>query len=152
MTNVAGNGAVVRRWRSAVMLGTLALAFLVCWSPASQAQKGSLAGTWVGRYLYPDGRRSVDFVFVFETDTCRGRSEEPNTFGDKSAPKLFANLACDSLFVGPGEKIIIAKTYDGTGNISHSAIYTGIISADLSEIAGQWAVGDARGAFNMRRQ
>jgi hypothetical protein len=89
---------------------------------------------------------------VFEADACRGRSEEPNTFGDKSASKLYGNLVCDSLFVRPGEKILISKTYDGTGGVSHTVTYTGIISADLSEIAGEWSIGQTRGAFNIRRQ
>jgi hypothetical protein len=147
-----------------------ALALLVCLVPVTQAQQGSipahsqggaptgqpdqrsLAGTWTGRFLYPDGRKSVDFSFVLESGACRGRSEEPNTFGDKSAPKLYGNLACDSLFVRPGEKIMISKTYDGTGGVSHTVTYTGIISADLGEIAGEWSIGKTRGAFSLRRQ
>jgi hypothetical protein len=120
--------------------------------PGAQLQQGTLAGTWRGQYLYPDGRQSVDFVFVFEADACRGRSEESNTFGDKSAPTLYADLSCDSLAINPGENIVISKTYDGTGNVSHTVTYSGILSADLREIAGQWSIERMRGAFNMRRQ
>ena len=121
-------------------------------APVAQPDQRGLAGAWAGRYLYPDGRRSVEFSFLIDADACRGRSEEPNTFGDKSAPKLFGNLACETLFVRPGERVAISKTYDGTGGVSHTVTYNGIISADLSEIAGEWSIGKTRGAFNLRRK
>jgi hypothetical protein len=121
-------------------------------APVGQPDQLSLAGAWAGRYFYPDGKKSVEFSFVFDADACRGRSEEPNTFGDKSASKLFGNLACDTLSVRPGERIAISKTYDGTGGVSHTVTYNGIISADLSEIAGEWSIGKTRGAFNLRRK
>ena len=120
--------------------------------PAAQPQQGTLAGTWTGRYLYPDARQSVEFVFVFETDTCRGRSEEPNTFGDASAPKLSPIWHANSLLISPGQNFVISKTYDGTGKVSHPVIYSGTMSADLSEITGEWSIDRMRGTFSMRRQ
>lgn len=117
----------------------------------SQTITGTLSGIWNGSYSYPDGRSSVPFTFYFESNVCRGRSEEPNTFGNRSASKLYGNLQCATNTISPGQSISIKKTYDGTGGVSHSLDYTGIVSADLRQISGQWVIGGSRGPFIMRR-
>ena len=112
---------------------------------------GSLSGTWNGTYYYPNGTQSVGFTFSFGSNGCSGRGEEPNTFGDKSAPKLFANLSCSVTTLSPGQVVTIKKTYDGTGGVSHSVIYTGTVSPDLRSISGRWAINATRGTFRMSR-
>jgi hypothetical protein len=57
--------------------------------PGSTALAG-LAGTWTGTYVYANPRQQpVAFVLTLEVmgGVCRGRSEEPNTFGHRSAPQ-----------------------------------------------------------------
>jgi hypothetical protein len=110
----------------------------------------SIAGLWNGTYV--NGQKSVPFTFTFDPSGCFGRSEEPNTFGNRSAPKLFANLTCSTSALSAGQTITIVKTYDGTGGVSHSVMYIGSLSADLSQISGQWMIGsNASGPFSMQR-
>src|SRR3954463_11802472 len=47
---------------------------------------GNIAGAWNGVYSYANGK-PVAFRFDFASGTCTGRSEEPNTFGQRDAPK-----------------------------------------------------------------
>lgn len=116
---------------------------------------GSIAGVWSGVYYYPNTNNKqqppVNFVFSFTATGCDGRGEEPNTFGNKSAPKLFAILSCADGVLRPGQTITIKKTYDGTGGVSHSVTYTGTVSPDLRTISGQWAINNFKGTFTMSR-
>ena len=111
----------------------------------------TIGGQWSGTYSYANGNK-VGFSFVFDQGgQCRGRSEEPNTFGNKSAAKLFADLACQSAQLRPGQEIKIIKKYDGTGGVSHAVSYTGVVSSDMNQISGHWTIGNTRGAFVLRR-
>jgi len=112
----------------------------------------NISGTWKGIYSYASGNQPpVNFSVSFGPNGCAGRSEEPNTFGNKSAPKLFANLTCSDAVLLPGHLITINKTYDGTGGVSHSVVYTGTVSADMRSISGRWVVNNAHGNFTMSR-
>jgi caspase domain-containing protein len=112
----------------------------------------NISGTWSGTYSYDSGKQPpVSFTVSFGPNGCAGRSEEPNTFGNKSAPKLFANLTCSDAVLLPGHLITINKTYDGTGGVSHSVVYTGTVSADMRSISGRWVVNNAHGNFTMSR-
>jgi hypothetical protein len=58
-----------------------------------QGVLAGLAGTWQGVCSYPErGRDPVAFTMTLEVrgDTCRGRTEEPNTFGAPSVTHLYA--------------------------------------------------------------
>jgi uncharacterized caspase-like protein len=113
---------------------------------------GNISGVWTGTYYYATSNQPpVNFTVSFGPNGCSGRSEEPNTFGNKSAPKLFANLTCSDPALVPGRLITINKTYDGTGGVSHSVIYSGTVSVDMRSITGRWAVNNARGNFTMSR-
>src|SRR5262249_28035534 len=108
--------------------------------------------TWNGAYSYATGnQRPVAFTFSFAPTGCNGRSEELNTFGNKSTPKLYANLSCSVTSLSPGQEVIIKKTYDGTGGVSHAVTYIGTVSADLKTISGRWSINNARGSFTMSR-
>ena len=122
--------------------------------PTPAPATGTIAGVWNGTYYYPNANNKqlpVNFIFLFEPGGCGGRSEEMNTFADKRVPKLFANLSCADATLHPGQVITIKKTYDGTGGVSHSVVYTGTVSPDMRSIAGQWAINNARGPFSMSR-
>jgi hypothetical protein len=116
-------------------------------------ERVTIAGEWNGTYFYPAGsnQRPVIFKFTFGSNGCSGRSSEPNTFGDKSAPQLFANLRCSVSALTPGQIVTITKQYDGTGGVSHSVVYSGTVSADLRRIDGQWTIGTTTGRFTMQR-
>lgn len=112
----------------------------------------NISGVWNGTILYPDGRAPKPFTFTFDADnSCRGRGEEPNTFGTRCSLELFSNLSCSALALYAGRVITINKTYDGTCGATHSVIYTGTVSADLNEISGIWSLGDISGRFSLRR-
>ena len=108
-------------------------------------------GTWRGWYAYSGNqRRSVSFTAVLSTaPDCRvtGRMQEPNTFGKKDFPTLFATL------VGrvEGDTVAFTKTYDGTAGVSHSVRYHGLLSRDLHRIDGNWRIGRNGGRFQMSR-
>ena len=114
----------------------------------------TIAGVWIGTYSYRNDRASVGFTFFFppaKDNSCIGRSEEQNTFGNRSAPKLYAILSCSETALYPGQTLTIRKTYDGTGGVSHTVMYTGKVSADLRTISGEWVLNDLRGTFTMSR-
>jgi hypothetical protein len=112
----------------------------------------TISGFWRGTYSYASGNQAaVNFTVSFGSNGCSGRSEEPNTFGNSSAPKLFANFSCPDPTLAPGHVITFSKTYDGTGGVSHSVIYTGTVSADMRTISGRWAINSTRGNFTMSR-
>lgn len=121
--------------------------------PPAATPAGRLEGAWSGTYYYPNGNKQqpVRFIFTFGPTGCSGRSEEPNTFGDRSVPRLFANLSCSVTSLSPGQVITIVKTYDGTGGVSHSVLYTGTVSPDMRTIYGRWAIKSTRGDFIMSR-
>jgi hypothetical protein len=139
-----------------VVLCALALMTLAAVGGAL-AQSISLAGSWSGKYLYADGRTSVAFnLNLAEVNgSCAGRSSEPNTFGNKSSPYLYANIMCPTLAVTPGAQFTFHKQYDGTGGVSHGVDYSGIVSADGNSVAGNWVIVSANsrstGAFSMER-
>ena len=96
----------------------------------------------------------MEFVLTLEVagGACRGRTEEPNTFGHPSAPKLFANIQC-SLTTGPGRpRLALRKVYDGTGGQSHGVDYVGELSADGRSITGTWSLAGNSGRFTLSRQ
>jgi hypothetical protein len=123
----------------------------------ADAQPFSLKGTWNGRYQYSDNRNSVDFTLELDAGDgrCLGRMKEPNTFSEKSARFLFANVSCLSTGVQPGREFRFHKQYDGTGGVTHAVEYSGIVSADGNTITGHWVILSSAswstGAFSMSR-
>jgi hypothetical protein len=111
----------------------------------------NIAGSWNGTYYYDANvNKPVTFSFYFDA-AGSGRSEEDNTFGEKSAPKLFATLKSSASSLVAGEDITIVKTYDGTGGVSHAVTYIGSVSTDLRSIFGRWETVNWRGNFTISR-
>lgn len=114
-----------------------------------------LAGTWQGMYTYStQNQRPVEFTMTVQVygNTCRGRIDEPNTFGHPSAPRLYADVGCQ-LVVGRGPpRLMFRKVYDGTGGQSHSVDYDGEISADRRGVTGVWGLGTQSGRFSLIKQ
>jgi hypothetical protein len=131
-------------------------------SPAAQKERAvrearveslaDLDGTWGGVYAGGLNPRPVQFVLVLRVygNSCHGRTEEPNTFGHPSAPRLYANVECR--LVGWPQRLVFRKTYDGTGGQFHSVDYDGEISLDGRSVIGTWRIGTLSGPFSLARQ
>ena len=115
--------------------------------PAKPVVRPSLVnGAWTGTYSYASGNNApVTFNIQMQTsgDRLTGAVVEPNTFGAKSAPYLYAHIVGSVT----GSSVSFAKTYDGTGGVSHSVQYSGQIAEDGQAISGQWSTGGLRGSF-----
>lgn len=144
-STISGNWQIPGNWGSTFQLTRL-----------PQTGPGAMAGVWTGMYRYSDAQRDeqnrvrppvVFSMFVVQ----RGRgwwgySEEPRTFGDGAAPRLFAIVEGRETD-RPGE-FKFTKTYDGTGGNNHSVEYRGRL-IDGSKMSGDWelAGGDGGGTF-----
>lgn len=86
----------------------------------------------------------MQFQVVFQNrgQQLTGRSQEPNTFGQAGVPYLYANVR-GSLFADGSVRFI--KTYDGTGQVSHSVEYAGTINYSTGTIAGTWSITGSNG-------
>jgi hypothetical protein len=142
-------------------LFALSLLLASCASAPAKRQISSLepvkmGGTWKGTYTYPDYLLEkvpdpVDFTFHLEDSPqgLSGKSREPNTFGEKSAPELKADLTGYS---SPSGQFHIYKKMDGTGGVTHTIEYDGQLSEDGRSAAGQWFIPGAwSGKFRMER-
>ena len=137
--------------RALGLIAAFAIA-LVCFAvPNALAQ--DVGGAWKGYYYYNDGRIKVEFTLDLgmRNGRCVGQTKEPNTFGDRSATHLYANITCQSLNVGPGGVFAFHKQYDGTGGVSHGVEYSGVMSADGNTVTGQWRINRDTGQFSMTR-
>src|SRR5262245_51580161 len=84
--------------------GIIALALQFAFAASALAiELGQLDGMWWGMYTYADrAKRPWEFTMDIRVfgSSCQGRIEEPNTFGDPSVPRLYANTACRLLIGG----------------------------------------------------
>jgi hypothetical protein len=122
---------------------------------APQAVLAGLAGTWQGVYSYPgQDRDPVAFTLALEVrgGTCRGRTEEANTFGSPSVRRLYANVECQVIDGTVSPRLMLKKTYDGTGGQTHSVDYLGDLSPDGKSVTGSWRVGAQSGRFSLTKQ
>jgi WD40 repeat protein len=119
----------------------------------TKAPQTALASEWQGEYGYAPALKlaPVPFTWVlhFKGQAITGREDEVNTFGDKSAPKLFADLAGTI----SGTSVSIKKTYNGTGGVNHSVQYQGTIGPDGRSMSGNWTIvttsGTTTGPFSV---
>jgi hypothetical protein len=120
-----------------------------------QLALAGLAGSWQGVYSYPDqGRDAVAFAMTLEVrgDTCRGRTEEPNSFAEPSVAYLYADVECQLAGGTLSPRLLFRKTYDGTGGQTHSVDYIGEVSPDGRSVTGTWRVGTQSGRFSLTKQ
>ena len=148
----------MRKWKPLAAAAFVALfALLFAFESLAQAKKAApavrLTGHWEGVYRYDaPGRNPV----LFTTDlvqedpkTFTGRVVELNTFGERSAKYLFADLGGNV----EGTKVWFKKTYDGTGGQTHSIIYEGTLERASMTVRGKWRgeASDFAGTFEMKR-
>lgn len=110
----------------------------------------SLTGIWQGLYSYSDGREDAPFVATLMElgGAISGTTHEPCPTGESSCGLAFAEISGRR----QGRTVTFAKTYDGTGGLSHTVLYEGALSSDGTEIEGVWKMpGDRTGRFMMIR-
>lgn len=126
--------------RTLIVASCLALTSL----PVSHAQgpKLELTGTWEGHYSYmgSSGRQDVPFTLQLTArgTSLSGKITEPNTFGDRSSPNLYANV----VGIQEGLRLRLIKTYDGTAGQHHSVYYESMLDPGAMRISGTWIIGD----------
>ena len=123
----------------------LALAFACIGTAALAIEEGQI---WQGAYHYPNAP-SVQFVF-FVTGATSAQFEgvivENNTLGNPNAPLLYGNVYGQVNRDG----IAFEKTYDGTGGVSHTLQYTGVLGQGYDRFSGTWTNGTNTGTFEMQ--
>lgn len=115
-----------------------------------RARVATMSGSWRGEYAYDfPGYDPVPFnaEMTEREGVLAGRIDEPNTFGDPAADRLFAALAGSR----SGSAVFFLKTYDGSGGQTHAVAYEGEIDAEGARIDGRWRAGVMAGPFFMER-
>lgn len=129
-------------------MGLPTLLLLLSAVPALAFQAGEV---WRGTYVYGNGRAPVQFTLLV-TSGQGGRFEgvivEPNTFGDRAFPELFADVTGNA----DGTALNFAKTYDGTAGQSHTVNYSGTTTGGGRRANGTWQTQDLNGTFEMHRR
>lgn len=88
---------------------------------APEAGFSSLTGYWAGGYAYPIGKEpAVPFNATLEDrdGALIGEIDEPNTFADPAAARLFADL----IGTRAGLDVRFVKSMDGTGGARHDIV------------------------------
>jgi hypothetical protein len=113
-------------------------------------QNENLTGVWHGLYSYQAYREPVYFVAtLIDTGSMIAGTTHESEIGESGAPlTMFASIEGQR----SGHAVTFTKSYDGSGGWDHSVAYSGELSADCSEIEGQWSIGSkASGRFLMIR-
>lgn len=108
-----------------------------------------MLGAWNGSYGYLNASQRVPFKLIVTTidgSKFAGKIAEPATFGSGTSKYLFANVFGE---IG-SNRVNFIKVYDGTGGVSHSVNYQGILRNNISGINGNWAIGEVTGPFEMQ--
>lgn len=114
-----------------------------------------LLGSWSGAYKYDTTRKpGVPFkMTIVSVNDSRfdGLISEPATFGNGSSRFLFAKLTGSV----DGSRVRFVKTYDGTGGVSHSVNYQGVLDTETGQVNGGWSIGSpsgrTTGSFALKR-
>jgi hypothetical protein len=130
---------------------TLFAAVLFAAAGTALAQSASnLTGRWEGGYIgtNSDDANTLTVNLVQSGTRLTGGMVELNIFGD-----LKKNIFLTSNIEGTvsGRNVILVKTYDGTGGVSHSVRYSGTISANGRTIKGTYDADGATGQFEFAR-
>lgn len=98
---------------------------------------------WIGSYAYAEtgDRNPVPMSLVLKQQymTIVGKILEVQTFGKSTA---VAALSADIKGVLDKQNIYLVKTYDGSGDQSHSIAYKLALSKDGKTMEGKWIAGE----------
>ena len=134
--------------RTLILACALALSPVAAGAAFAQAHREAASQAWQGVYAGA-GNTPTTFTATLSISGNRlsGTMVEPNTFGAQDVVYLLADVAGTV----NGERVVFIKTYDGSGGVSHSVRYDGVLSANGRRIAGTWSLDGARGTFEMVR-
>lgn len=100
----------------------------------------SLTGVWNGMYTYttePDMPESHFTAVLLDTGgSLSGTIHETMNYGDGVGVDANAHIDGRSDYGA----VDFVKTYDGTGGVVHSVVYTGTVTSDFEEIEGEWQI------------
>jgi hypothetical protein len=135
-----------------VAFALIAAPVAVAVAPAAVAQSasGALTGDWTGGYLSSDGNDVNTFDVTFDQRGARlnGTVVEVNAIGDVSKVLFLTSTLTGSV---NGDQVVFTKTYDGSGGVSHSVIYRGVLEPNGRRIRGSYDASGATGSFEMVR-
>lgn len=138
----------IRNW-VAFVLAVLVCASAFAAEPLATSRDGALSGVWDGVYKYGPEENMAPVYFVLHAKVAgthlSGTIREPNTFGDDTSTLLIANVDGEI----EEESVRFTKTYDGTGGVSHSVEYQGLLDRDGASVHGRWFIGESSGPFEM---
>jgi hypothetical protein len=109
----------------------------------------NLGGTWTGLYHYRWALEPVSFVALLIDLGSRFTGSIHEYEGLISEQRILLYASVDG--GREGSRVTFHKTYDGTGGWKHTVRYDGVLNGNATEIAGEWFVREATGAFIMRR-
>jgi hypothetical protein len=118
-------------------------------SGTAVAQTDQLDGAWRGAYISDNGVdiNTFDVTFDQSGTTLNGTVLEVNIMGDSKTLFLTSTLAGKR----EGARVRFTKTYDGSGGVSHSVAYEGMIDATGRRIVGTYDAGGSGGEFEIAR-
>jgi hypothetical protein len=141
--------AACRRYLEAFPSGEFARAATAKVEELTRPVAADLSGNWSGYYAQGNNRTPFALEASGRSGAFRGRTTEPNTFGDRSATQLFGNVSGRTLDDGT---VTFTKTYDGTGGVSHAVEYAGRIDETGRIITGRWRIGAQGDVFRLERR
>ena len=113
----------------------------------------SLTGLWRGQYEYPVaiwGVRSVPFNARIEdvAGAISGQTDEPNALRLGGSTLVTARVSGHRA----GLNVSFVKQMDGSGGMTHSIQYQGVVNDSFTRITGTWAIPrEWSGRFFMER-
>ncbi len=116
-----------------------------------QKQKGA-TGIYRGWYYYPDGGPApvpFQLVLIQNGSHVAGFIKEPNTFGPRREPHLWAVLK--GKYDAETGKLTLTKIYDGTAGPDHDVQYTATLDKDGKKAEGDWDINGNGGRFTLDR-
>lgn len=113
------------------------------------ADPQDVSGVWYGRY-FASSIEVEENSFIAHLSELAGEVSgtitEPDTTGLEEVRRAFVDGA------RTGAQLRFTKQYDPAGALAHSVAYSGTISADGTEVSGEWRFSGYHGSFVMNRE
>ncbi|TKD51080.1 hypothetical protein [Sphingomonas baiyangensis] len=108
-----------------------------------------LSGVWYGSYA-AQSRAVIGNAFIAHlTETAGGVG---GAITERDIWRGSGIVRADVAGVRNGASVRFAKTYDGSGGMTHTVLYQGAVNDAGTEVAGSWTLGSYGGSFVMTRE
>ncbi len=123
--------------------------FAVAGSALAQSAS-NLSGAWRGGYVSSDRNDVNEFTLNLVQSGSRlsGSMVEVNLIGNFDRSMFLTSNLEGTV---SGRDVVLVKTYDGSGGVSHSVRYSGTVSANGRTIKGTYDASGATGKFEFAR-